>query len=563
MNRREVLLGGSLAGLGLASGVAAQEFFKPTAAAAAGPLLNGADILLTNARIMTLDPRSRIAQAALVRKGKIVAVGSHAELRGQARGVQEFDTGGRTVIPGFVDNHCHVEDSCIVGDHQPTLSGTPTIAQMIDKVRARAATVPKGEWVLMQASPADFPNGVAEKRWLSREDLDKATEDHPVMVVLGIHASIMNTRAWKQTGYWDPNNDRNVKWPGDGQPRMGSVIHRDAEGRPVGLATEVWDFRPGYTVEQYKQSMRNHFKDWFLSKGLTSITTLQDTAPNEFLALQELQQEGGLPARLRVYPIAPHAIGVKDLRKVGWRTGFGDDMFRYGGVKFFVDGIGTDFMGKQVYDPKWTLEGLTEALTDCQRGGIQTIMHVVNDQGWDLALDALEAAKRAAPGELKHRIDHRTPDNDAIIERARRLGVVCGITAPRMRPTAGPSRGGWGRDHRYKTLAAKNMMISVLDAAGPGGMYHPLQGVANMISERSQGGSAPPGEALTLEQALRSWTLWPAEANFEGHQKGTIEVGKLGDFTILSEDPAGKSAAAIYDITTPVTILGGNVVYGG
>lgn len=162
----------------------------------------------------------------------------------------------------------------------------------------------------MQASAAEFPDGVSEKRWLNRRDLDAATEDHPVMVVLGIHASILNTRAWKETGYWEPGNEANVRWKGDGTPRAGSFIHRDESGHPIGLATEVWDFRPGYSVEQYKTSMRRHFKDWFLSKGLTSITTIQDTAPNEFLALQELQREGGLPVRLRVYPVAPHGPGT-------------------------------------------------------------------------------------------------------------------------------------------------------------------------------------------------------------------------------------------------------------
>ena len=80
--------------------------------------------------------------------------------------------------------------------------------------------------------------------------------------------------------------------------------------------------------------MRRHFKDWFLSKGLTSITTIQDTAPNEFLALQELQREGGLPVRVRVYPVAPHAVALNDLIRVGWGSGFGNETFKFGGVKF-------------------------------------------------------------------------------------------------------------------------------------------------------------------------------------------------------------------------------------
>ena len=125
-----------------------------------------------------------------------------------------------------------------------------SIADMVAKVRSVAAGVPKGDWVLMQAAASDFPGNVSERRWLNRQDLDQATDEHPVMVVLGIHASIMNTRAWKQTGYWEAGQDDNVKWKGDGTPRRGSIIHRDADGHPIGLATEVWDFRPGYSVEQ-------------------------------------------------------------------------------------------------------------------------------------------------------------------------------------------------------------------------------------------------------------------------------------------------------------------------
>jgi len=246
----------------------------------------GRDLSLVNADIITLDPHRPAASAALVRDGRIVLVGDAREVRSQAGNAPEYDAGGRVVIPGFVDNHCHVEDSCVVGDEQPTLHGLKSISEMVGKVRSVASRTPKGEWVLMQAVASDFPNDVAEKRWLNRQDLDEATQEHPVMVVLGIHASILNTRGWKETGYWELDNERNVLWKGDGTPRMGSIIQRDESGHPSGLATEVWDFRPGYKVEQYKASLQRHFREWFLSKGLTSIVTIQDTSPNEFLALQ-------------------------------------------------------------------------------------------------------------------------------------------------------------------------------------------------------------------------------------------------------------------------------------
>jgi predicted amidohydrolase YtcJ len=379
------------------------------------------------------------------------------------------------------------------------------------------------------------------------------------MVVLGIHASVLNTAAWKLTGYWEPGSDGTVRWRTDGSPRLGSHIVRDADGYPAGLATEMWDFRPGYSVAQYKASMRRHFREWFLAKGLTSITTLQDTAPNEFLALQELQAEGGLPVRLRVYPVVPHAVGLNDIIRVGWRSGFGDEMFRFGGVKLFIDGTSQDF-GQTGPDLKWTPERLTETLTACQRGGVQTIMHVVTPEGWDLVLDCLEAATRAAPGDLRHRVDHRTPTADAQIARAKALGITCGITAPRQRPGSGGGDG-YGRLHRYRTLVGQEMAIAVLDAAGPGGNYHPLRGVANMIADEESGGATPVGEAVTFDQALRMWTLWPARNNSEDRDKGSIEPGKLGDFAVLSSDLQDRSPEAVYATTTHATIVGGAVVY--
>jgi predicted amidohydrolase YtcJ len=327
------------------------------------------------------------------------------------------------------------------------------------------------------------------------------------------------------------------------------------------LATEVWDFRPGYSVLQYKESMRRHFKAWFLSKGLTTIVTIQDTAPNEFLALQELSEEGGLPARLRVYPVVPHAVALRDLVRVGWRSGFGSEMFRFGGVKFFVDGIGSDYMGNSLTDLKWTEETLTDALMSCQRGGLKAILHVVTESGWDLAVGSLEAAKAAAPGDLRHRIDHRTPVEDEKIRQAKLLGITLGITAPRQKPGATPPAGAFRRVHRYRTLVAQEMAIAVLDAAGPGGNYHPMQGIANMIAEQSAGGAAPPGESVTLEEALSMWTLWPARNNSEDHEKGSLEVGKLADFAVLSADPRGRSAEEVHAIETVATIVGGDVVY--
>jgi predicted amidohydrolase YtcJ len=264
--------------------------------------------------------------------------------------------------------------------------------------------------------------------------------------------------------------------------------------------------------------------------------------------------------RLRVYPVVPHAVSLSDVSRVGWRSGYGDEWCRFGGVKFFVDGIGNDFMGRSLTDLKWSPDRLTDALTACQRGGLQAIMHVVTEGGLDLALDSLEAARHAVPGDIRHRIDHRTAVDDRRIERARRLGLTWGITPPRQAlGTAG--RPGYGRTHRYRTLAGHESAIAVLDAAGPGGNYHPMQGIANMLAEHDAGGGAPPGESVTLDQALRMWTIWPARNNGDEHVAGSIAVGKFGDLAMLSADPRGRPPLDVHAVTTDATIVGGRVVY--
>jgi predicted amidohydrolase YtcJ len=548
---------GALAGLGLLAGRNAWALPAPSSG---DPLVTGrGNLAIVNARIITLDQSRPMAEAALVRNGRIVALGSNRDVLAEAGRTQHYDAAGKTLIPGFIDHHCHVEDSCIGADHEAQLQGLTTPDAVIAKLREIAAQTPRGNWIIIQAPRGLYGPSGSTGRWITREEIDRATEAHPVMMLFGIHSAAMNTLAFRVTGYWDSDSPKQAVWK-DGSPRLGSVTQRDAQGRPTGIITEIWDYRPGYTPAQYKASMRRHFQNWFTAKGLTTITTLQNESPNQFIALQELQQEGGLPVRLRASTIVPHAAALADITRIGWQTGFGDDMFRFGGVKFFVDGINGDGVGNTVDDIKWTREHLIATLTECQRGGLQVIMHAVAQKALELALDCTEAAQRAVPGELRHRIDHLSPQTDALIQRFKTLGVTSGITGRQVPvdPTNPLAR---GRTHRFRTMAEQGVALLVLDAAGPGGNYHPMRGIANAMATVTEGGNAAAGEALTFEQALKLWTIVPAHNSFEAHEKGSIEIGKFGDFAVLSDNPIGKSAKDIFGIDTVGTIVGGNVVY--
>ncbi len=553
MQRREFL--GSVAGaVGLTG---ASSVFGQVATSKAD--FNG-DLALVNANIITLDPARPRAQAALVRNGRIALVGSTAEVRQAAGRAEIFDAGGKTVIPGFVDNHCHVEWSCMSGDWMPSLRGVGSIEEMLVRIRAEMARTPAGQWVVVNAG--GFPDAVAEKRWMTRQDLDKVSTDRPIMVLLGIHASIMNTKAFEISGYISPN-DTSARWT-DGAQRRGTFVHRDAQGLPTGVASEVWDLIGSrYSTDQYVSAIRNRFKPWFSAKGLTSITTLPNVAPEQFKALQITSASGDLPARIRHSPTIPHAIPLDTLTKVGWMSGYGDSMLRFGGVKIFVDN-GGDGMGGRDVGLKWIQQDLENTLRQCTSSGLQAILHVVTPQGMTMALDAIAAARAAYPdmNHLMHRIDHLTPTSIEQIRRLKMLNVGLGITAPSSPLPASPqARGGYGREHRYRTLLNEGVNTClVLDAAGPGGNYSPWRGVANVITDLAAGGMAVAGESVSLDEALRMWTVWAAQMNGD-HDRGVISPGKFGDFAVASADPNGKPGAEVHAITNVATIVGGKVVY--
>ena len=539
----------------IASGVAA----LPLSASLAAPALHSpgfdGDLAIFDARVITLDPVLPTAEAVLVRQGHIAAVGSNRQIARLARGVPVFDAKRRTVIPGFVDNHCHVEQVSATAMLEFDLRALPSIAAMVAYIRAVAAKSLKGQTLVFMGG--NFPNGVAERRWMTRQDLDEVGPDHPVMVILTWHASILNTAAWKATGYWDATTAANVTWR-DANPRLGSYIHRDAQGHPTGVGTELWDFRPHYPVAAYKEAIARWFVPWFVAKGLTSITTLPNAAPEQWQALRELQAEGRLPARMRVNPIVPHAMTLDEVEALGLRSGDGSETMRFGGVKLFADD-GLDGMGNPRVDLKWRAEDLTRTLVRCNRAGLGTIIHVVTDEGWAMTMNCLEAAHRIARPTALHRIDHYSPREPHQIARAAALRVAFGIT-PRRQPPTDPVRPGrylW--PHRYRSLLAANIpTILVLDVARTGGDYHPMQGIANIMA----GGTTAPDEAVSLDQALRMWTLWPAILNGESHAKGSIAPGKFGDFAVLSGDPRDKHAGKVYEIVTEATICGGRLVAG-
>ena len=530
-----------------------REFLQAAAAATVIPgqalAQSGHDLALINGRILSMDPTRPAAEAVLARNGRIVAVGSNAEIEREADGAERFDAGGRVVVPGFVDTHVHFEMTCLAREYQVACHTPPhrSLREIFDTLTASVADTPSDQWVIGRSS-FSLAGKVEERRLANRHELDAITTDHPLALFSGLHVAMLNTRALHELGLWEQADN----------PPRGVYIDLEPPGTPSGIATEVWDLLPAYTVDEVKLALRNHAEDIFVSQGTTTICNIPWSA-NDLRADQALQAHGELPVRLRAYHHVPRTVSLTSLLDAGLVSGMGDSMFRFGGIKIFVDGIGFDGLGNVVEDSKWTRDELNEFVSSAHAGGIQLIMHALTTKGLLMAADAVEAAMRRDGRPHRHRIEHAGGllERPVEFERLRALGILPVVT-PHFWQEEGYAV------PKYRTMIERGLRpVMVTDTTGTvPGSSAPLRNMAAAMLESNRGGAAPnASETLTFEQALRMNTEWAAYSIFEDHEKGTIAPGKLADFAVLSEDPRAVSGAELFNVGVDATILGGEIVH--
>lgn len=549
MNRREFFKQGAGFGAAFSGSVAlgCSESGQPGSTPETGAGASAArDLALVNARIITLDPDRPRAEAALVRGGRIALVGSTADVRAAAGGAPTFDASGKTVVPGFIDAHCHMEVATSAASYMVSVHTPPhtSLAGMADALRAQVAKTPAAAWVVARGS-FGIENNVTEKRLFTRQDLDAISTAHPIIVFAGRHVAMLNTRALEAFHVWAP----------DAKLEPGTIVHRDASGVPTGLATEVYYHLPAYSVEQIKIAIKTHVGDMFVSQGTTSIYSIPFSA-NDIRADLELQRDGALPLRVRTYYHLPHTITLEGLMGSGLISGAGDDMWRFGGMKLFVDGLGGDGTGKRFADLKWTQEELNHLVSSANAAGIQVIMHVITEQARRMGVAAVAHARSQSDRPVVHRLEHGAHDGQVEeIRQMRDLGIRASVTPNKARAgRSGP---------RYRTLVQHGFHpVGITDTTGTTpGSSNVLFKIACVATPADEGGGTSAEETLPVEDALRMFTLWNARVGDEDAEKGSIQVGKLGDFAVLSRDPTEGSPAQLFETNVDATILGGVVVF--
>lgn len=524
-----------------------------------------AGTVIQNANIITMDQGRPRAQAVAIGHGRFLAVGENNDVAGLiGPDTKVIDLGHSTVLPGFIDAHIHVLNSGIRHVTEAACD-LPTVASVQNALRERADATPAGEWV--RGFLYDDTK-TTERRFLNRHDLDAVSTRHPIFVAHRAgHVFGVNTKAFEMAGITndtpDPPGGRYGRDPATGE-LDGVVFERAGDAIRHGLLPEAApaDRRQGLT----------RICDMLTREGLTSVHDARVTA-EELITYQEGRDAGDLS--LRVYMLMFHPY-FPALRDAGLKTGFGDDMLRLGGIKMVADGAiatRTAYMSEPYEGSEddcgilaMDVDEIEPLVMDIHKAGFQVAVHANGDTAIEMVLTAYAKAQAAFPrNDPRHRIEHCTLVNPGILRQMKELGTVATPFCTYVY-YHGEKMQFYGERRLQWMFAQRSFLDYGITATGatdyPPGPYEPLMGIQSCVTRTDSSGKLwGPDQIISVEEALRIYTMHGAYASFEENLKGSIEVGKLADLVVLESDPVTIDPFAIKDIKVERTVVGGKTVY--
>ncbi len=537
--------------------------------------VNSADIVFKNGNIYTVNDRQPKAEAVAVKGGRIVYVGANGgSQKYVGKGTRVIDLHGNTVLPGLTDAHHHLAG---VGFREMTLNleGTTSLEDFLAKVKARVDQAKPNEWVTGRGwietfwKPPVFPT-----RW----DLDKVSPNNPVFLSRADgHGAVANSAALKLASI-----DKSSASP------FGGEISKDKQtGEPNGMILDAAQNLVRRQIPSISEEDAEHAIILAVKRDIElGWTEIQDAGGNytDVEIYKKLYGDGEIKLRIykAVYGPSPNSLA---LLSGGAITGAFDDRFNVRTIKVIFDGaLGS--RGAALLEPYSDApdtsgfltakeEELQPMLEEALRQGIQVETHAIGDRANRRILDLYEKAFATVPPdqrkirEPRWRVEHAQIVNPADIPRFAKLGVI-----PSMQPSHAigdlhfaPSRLG------IKRLAGAYAWQSFIKSGSivPGGSDAPVErgepmiefyaAVARKDQKGFSGEGWHPEEAVSREQALKMFTIWAAYAAFEEKLKGSIEVGKLADLTILSADIMKIPEMEILKTRCVMTVINGEVVY--
>ena len=527
-----------------------------------------ADVVFVGGKIRTGDPDRPDAEAIAVRDGRILAVGGGEELGPMiGKTTRVVDLEGRFVLPGFIDDHTHFASGGfqLLGIDLRQAGTREDFAMLIGE---RARTRP-GRWITGGDWDHDaWPDG----RLPTKDLIDSLTRATPVFVQrYDGHMALANSLVLAMAGITRDTPD----------PPGGTIVRDPKSGEPTGVLKDaamdpVYRCIPDPTEEERREAARAALAEarrW----GITSIQDV--SSPADVAVYRALHERGELTARM--YCRLPISM-TGELAAKGVRSHTGDEWIRTGSVKAFADGS----LGSSTalfFDPYRSdsstrglpsdilLDGrLEEWAMEADKAGLQLSIHAIGDSANSIVLDLFDRiVKKNPPRDRRFRIEHAQHIHPRDFDRFVRLGVIASVQPFHAIDDGRWAEGRIGYDRCRTTYPFRSFLdkgvVTCFGSDWTVGPLNPLLGIYAAVTRRTTDGRNPggwvPEQKITVEEAVRAYTLGPAYAAFEEDEKGSITPGKLADFVVLSDNIFLVEPDRIQDVRITMTVVGGEIVY--
>ena len=532
------------------------------------------DLVLINGKVLTMDDKSSVVEAVAILDGKLLATGSNARVKSMAgTRTRVLDLAGKTVVPGLIDTHAHFKAAGL-SEYVVTMGRAKTVAEALDAIKTFTAKKKPGEWIVGGAWHP--PSQLAEKRYLTRQEIDSVAPNNPVYLRTVGHFSMASSLGLQKAGI-----DKSTPNP------SGGSFEKDTSGELTGVLVETAIDLVEKAVPPWSED--DEIRQFKIAAGVLNsfgITSVVEgaTEARDIRTLQKIAASGDatLRAGLMFRPEPPAEMSAWEaiMAGNGAASGFGDDWLKFAGIKIFYDGgmtLKTALM-RDVYPDshdnyrgiaQQTPERLKQLVSICNRYNWRAGVHVVGDLGIDQVLDAFEAAdSEKSIRDRRFVLIHASLIRPEQMERARKLGVRVDFQNVFMWDKAATVERFLGRVTADRAVPTKTLIEKMgIDSLGAGTDFpvnpvNPLLNMYVMVTRKDINGTVyGASEAIGREQALRLYTSAAARYTFEEGRKGTLEPGKLADLVVLSADYLTVPEDQIKDIKADVTIVGGNVIF--
>ena len=516
------------------------------------------DFVLTNGKIITVDDRFTIAQAIAVLGERIVAVGTNQEIAGLADpNTTIIDLEGRSVIPGLIDNHAHIMEEGPIWQLELRLDGIETRAEALQLMRERAMAMGPGEWVFTLGGWA-IDQFTDDQRDFTREELDQAAPDNPVLLQVTREHTYLNSRAIEAAGL----DQLDAPW-----------IVRDEAGRPTGVIEAdginiVTEARPAPPPEIFEASSMAMIEDM----NRAGLTTIGGPCPADYIdRFYQWGEEGRLNLRFfcflptgpsntpeQVNQLLPQISELKPFQSGNWvdLTAYGETVYRP---------LHDSMLAPTTNPTEEELYQWRRIATEIARAGLPLHVHATIENTITSFLDQIELVNREYPvRNLRWALAHVDQVNASHLERMKDLGMYLAV---HTRPTVMGEI--YKRAHGERSLDMPP--LSLIQQSGivwglgsdafEVNQYRPFTTLWWAVTGKMVGGTPVLRQTISREDALIAHTRQNAFLVFQENNLGSIQQGKLADLVVLDQDYLTIPADEIKDIQPVMTMVGGRIVF--